>query len=119
VSGKEGDLFVALGDGLYHSTDSGNSFTRLGNVQTATAIGFGRGAGCTDYPVLYLSGGVASGTGPVTGIFRSDDRGTTWHEIDDPEHRFGWIAYVSGDPRSYGRVYLGSGGRGILYGDPE
>lgn len=25
---------------------------------------------------------------------------------------------VAGDPRLYGRVYIGSGGRGILYGDP-
>ncbi len=119
VEGREGDLFVALGGGLYHSIDSGHSFTRLDSVQTAAAIGFGRGAGCSDYPVLYLSGGIASSTGLVTGVFRSDDEGTTWHEIDGPKHRFGWIGYISGDPRSYGRVYLGSGGRGILYGDPR
>jgi hypothetical protein len=63
-----------------------------------------------------MSGALGSST--TAGVFRSDDRGASWREIDDAEHRFGWIGYVSGDPRTYGRVYLGSGGRGILYGDP-
>jgi hypothetical protein len=41
------------------------------------------------------------------------------HAITDNRHRFGWINAVIGDPRTYGRVYLGTGGRGIIYGDPE
>jgi hypothetical protein len=83
-------------------------------IQNAAAVGFGLGATCGTY-VVYLSG-QANG---VSGIFRSDDQGVTWQRIDDPQHQYGAIGYIAGDPRMYGRVYLGSGGRGILYGDPQ
>ncbi len=33
-------------------------------------------------------------------------------------HQWGLIHCVAVDPRIYGRVYLGTHGRGILYGDP-
>jgi hypothetical protein len=28
------------------------------------------------------------------------------------------VSVITGDARVHGRVYIGSGGRGILYGDP-
>jgi xyloglucan-specific exo-beta-1,4-glucanase len=34
-------------------------------------------------------------------------------------HQHGWIGQTTtGDPRVFGRVYLGTNGRGILRGDP-
>lgn len=55
----------------------------------------------------------------VIGLFRSDDGGATWTAISDEEHQFGGSNVISGDPRRHGRVYLGTGGRGIIYGDPR
>jgi hypothetical protein len=52
-------------------------------------------------------------------LFRSVDAGETWVRINDDSHQFGWINHVTGDPRVYGRVYFATGGRGIIYGDPE
>jgi xyloglucan-specific exo-beta-1,4-glucanase len=52
-----------------------------------------------------------------SGLFRSDDAGASWLPIDDDAHRFGSINHLTGDPRQYGRVYLGTGGRGIVVGD--
>jgi CRP-like cAMP-binding protein len=52
-------------------------------------------------------------------LFRSDDVGESWVAISDADHMFGQINVLSGDPRVYGRVYLGTGGRGIIYGDPR
>ena len=88
---------------------------RIANVNSAPALGFGQSAPGGSYPALYLSGNV----GGNVGIFRSDDAGTNWTAIDDARHKFGSINHISGDPRQYGRVYLGTGGRGILMGDPR
>jgi xyloglucan-specific exo-beta-1,4-glucanase len=55
----------------------------------------------------------------VQGVFRSADEGASWIRINDDQHQYGWIGQtVAGDPRVFGRVYLGTNGRGILRGDP-
>jgi photosystem II stability/assembly factor-like uncharacterized protein len=113
VFGVEGDLWVPASNGLLHSQDSGATFTPTPVVSVAAAVGFGMPAPGATYPAVYLAGSV-SGT---WGVYRSDDAGTTWTRIDDPQHQFGVINNVAGDPRIYGRVYLGTGGRGIVYGD--
>jgi hypothetical protein len=114
VFGIEGDVWLVSTQGLQHSTDSAAAFTPVPNVSSALALGFGRAAPDQAYPALYLSGTVSG----VPGIYRSDDGGQSFMRIDDSQHQFGWVSVVTGDPRRYGRVYLGTGGRGILYGDP-
>jgi hypothetical protein len=37
--------------------------------------------------------------------------------IDDDQHRFATAGIIIGDPRVYGRVYIGTNGRGIVQGD--
>ena len=113
--GFEGDLWVALHtNGLYHSTDSGMNFTKVESVQKAESLGFGESAPGKDYPILYLAGCVDR----LQALFRSDDTGQTWGRINNDQNQFGWINHVTGDPRIYGRVYFGTAGRGIIYGDP-
>jgi len=58
--------------------------------------------------------GVVAG---VEGLFRSDDSGSTWIRINDALHGFGQMRTITGDPRIFGRVYFGTGGRGIVFGD--
>lgn len=106
--GKSGDLWVAAADGLYHSTNSGESYVRSMPVEWVEAFGFGKDA-------LYLVGKVSG----QAGIFRSDDLGASWRRINDDAHQWGLILQIAGDPKTYGRVYLGTHGRGILYGDPK
>jgi len=113
VPGHEGDLWLPLASGLYHSIDSGASFTRIGTVQSSSLVGFGRAAPDAAYPAVYLVGTVAG----LYGIFRSDDGGITWTRINDGNHQFGLLSAIAGDARVYGRVYVGTAGRGILYGD--
>jgi photosystem II stability/assembly factor-like uncharacterized protein len=55
----------------------------------------------------------------VSGLFRSDDEGSTWQRISDDLHQFGFVGQIVGDPRVYGRAYIGTGGRGVLYGEPR
>jgi xyloglucan-specific exo-beta-1,4-glucanase len=113
VPGREGDVWLALASGLYHSTDSAASFARVATVESASLVGFGSPAPNAKYPAVYLVGKA----GEIYGIFRSDDGGATWTRINDGNHQFGMLSAITGDPRIYGRVYLGTSGRGILYGD--
>jgi photosystem II stability/assembly factor-like uncharacterized protein len=112
--GREGDLWLAAFDGLYRSTDTGKTFIRLYGVEEIHAFGFGKAAPGADFPALYLIG-VVDGVG---GIFRSDDIGASWVRINDDQHQWGLLLHITGDPKQYGRVYVGTHGRGIFYGDP-
>ena len=55
------------------------------------------------------------------GFFRSDDgAGASWMRVNDDEHQFGALQGkdIAGDDSVFGRVYLTTGGRGYIYGDP-
>ena len=96
-----------------HSTDGGVTCTQVDSMQKAVHLGFGKAAPGRTYPAIFATGIV----GETEGLFRSDDQGRSWIRIDDELHGFGGIGVVTGDPRVYGRVYLGTTGRGIFYGD--
>ena len=113
--GHARDLWLAAFDGLYHSVDGGGRFNRLARVQEIHAFGFGKAPPGATYPALFLVG-VVDG---VRGIFRSDDAARSWVRINDDRHQWGLVLLITGDPRIHGRVYVGTHGRGALYGDPE
>lgn len=112
--GREGDLWLAAFNGLYRSTNTGASFARFPRVSEIHGFGFGKAAPGAPYPALYLIG-VVDG---VRGIFRSDDTARSWVRINDDQHQWGLLLHITGDPKQYGRVYVGTHGRGTLYGDP-
>lgn len=115
VPGLEGNLWLPAGAaGLFRSVNSGSSFAAVANVQECQVLGFGKAAVGQSHPAVYLQGRIDG----VLGLFRSDDVGGTWIRINDNAHQFGWLNVITGDPRVYGRVYLGTGGRGIVYGEP-
>ncbi|MFG3704068.1 cellulose binding domain-containing protein [Micromonospora sp. NPDC047670] len=114
LPGREGELWLAGEGGLWRSTDSGATFTKLGRVSAAGNVGFGKAAPGRTYPALYLFGTVDG----QPGVHRSDDTGATWVRINDDQHQYGNAGEaLTGDPRVYGRVYLGTNGRGILVAD--
>jgi photosystem II stability/assembly factor-like uncharacterized protein len=111
--GAEGEVWLPLNGGLYHSTDSGASFTRIGSVESASLVALGMAAPGATASALFVAGTIEG----VASVFRSDDAGATWSRVTDDAHQFGAIDVIAGDPRVYGRIYLGTAGRGILYGD--
>nr|BBJ49582.1 hypothetical protein SAVMC3_22110 [Streptomyces avermitilis] len=119
LPGTKGDIWLAGGAsdgayGLWHSTDGGAAFTKLATVDQADTIGFGKAATGASYQTLYTSAKI----GGVRGIFRSTDKGASWTRVNDDAHQWGWTgAAITGDPRVYGRVYVSTNGRGIVYGD--
>lgn len=125
VFGKEGEVWLSGGSqgnggsttcsecGLWRTIDSGATFTKVSGVSKAEAIGFGKGKTDGAPPAVFISGIV----GDVHAVFRSDDSGAQWTKITDDKHQFATIQTLTGDPRIHGRVYLGTNGLGILYGD--
>ncbi|KAF8597228.1 Oligoxyloglucan reducing end-specific cellobiohydrolase [Ceratobasidium sp. AG-I] len=110
-----GDVWVSTDKGLYHSTNYGATFTAATGVSQAWAIGLGAPKTSGTYASVFAAA-IIDG---VTGYFRSDNSGSTWVQINDAAHGFGATSAnpITGDPRVYGRVYIGTNGRGIFYGD--
>ncbi len=119
VPGHAGDIWLAGGAadaayGLWRSTDGGSSFARVADIDEGDTVGFGKAAPGRSYPAVYTSAQVAG----VRGIFRSDDAGATWTRINDDEHQWAWTgSAITGDPDVYGRVYVGTNGRGVILGE--
>jgi photosystem II stability/assembly factor-like uncharacterized protein len=66
------------------------------------------------YPAIFAS----AKAGGQRGIWRSADEGRTWSRINDDAHQWGWTGKaITGDPDVYGRVYIATNGRGLIYGD--
>jgi hypothetical protein len=120
VPGRAGDVWLAGGKtdgtyGLWHSVDGGASFLRVGGIEEADTIGFGKAAPKASYPALFTSAKVRG----KRGIYRSDDAGRHWVRVNDDKHQYAWTgAAITGDPRAYGRVYVATNGRGIILGEP-
>lgn len=55
----------------------------------------------------------------VYGFYRSVDDGKTFVRLNEDNQMYGEINSVEGDSRVYGRFYLGTGSRGVLYGVPK
>lgn len=106
---RTGTLWLQAGDRLFRSTDGGTSFAPASAALQVELYGLGKNG---TFAVGTLAG--------VRGVWRSTDDGRTWARIDDDDHRWGGrYRVVSGDPRREGRVYLGTDGRGLFYGDPK
>jgi len=108
ASDRTGVLWLQAGDRLFLSTDSGLTFVSASGALRVELYGLGRNG-------LFAVGTLDG----VRGVWRSSHGGRTWSRIDDDAHRWGGrYRVISGDPRREGRVYLGTDGRGLFYGDP-
>jgi hypothetical protein len=116
-SAAEGDLWLGSNSshnlGLFHSTNSGTSFSSVAGFTLIYAIGFGAPVSGGTYPAIYI---VGQNTGGTYGFFRSIDEGAHWTQINDSNHQYGYVNQITGDPKTFGTVYIGTGGRGVVLG---
>ncbi|NIK71974.1 aryl-phospho-beta-D-glucosidase BglC (GH1 family) [Paenibacillus sp. BK720] len=111
----EGDIWLASSEGLFRSTDSGASFTKVNGVDEALSVGFGKEAPGKTYKTIYAALKVNGGK---LGFYRSEDEGASWIRMNDDQHQFANVeATITGDGQVYGRVYIGTNGMGIVRGD--
>ncbi len=119
VPDQAGHLFFTSGglDGLdapfKRSTDGGTTWTDVANVTRVSAYGFGKPLTVGGYPTIFIAGKV----GGQYGIWRSSDNATTWKNISDyPIGIMDNVQTIEGDPSTFGKVYIGFGGIGFVYG---
>lgn len=111
----EGVVWAALNnDGLYRSNDKGSSWTKLENVQRAKLVAFGKNRPGRANPSVFVVGTIDN----VGGTFRSDDMGVTWNKITSANPAVGnETNTIEGDRQVWGRVYIGTNGTGVFYGE--
>ncbi|MDO5559088.1 MAG: dockerin type I domain-containing protein [Oscillospiraceae bacterium] len=116
VPGEEGHVWIpGPQTGICYTTDCGKTITKVDGVTRCDCIGFGKAKNDGDYLAIYMCGKTSDG---VYGVYRSDDMAKSFVRINDDDHQYGSINYViTGDLRTYGRVFFGTNGRGVIYGD--
>lgn len=85
-------------------------------LQVANLVGTGKASPGMTHPALYIWGKANN----IVGIHRSTDSGRTWIRVNDDGHQYGGPGngqFIYGDPDRFGRVYMGTFGRGVVYGD--
>jgi hypothetical protein len=119
-----GDLWLADGNAVYHSTDSGATWTKLSGfatiaangstaqLQGASIIALGKAQTGASYSAAIYVVGARNG---VWGIYHSDDGGATWARYNDDTHQYGGIGAMTADWNTYGRIYFSGTGRGVIY----
>ncbi|HLO77089.1 MAG TPA: sialidase family protein, partial [Magnetospirillum sp.] len=114
----EGELWLADGNTVYHSVDSGATWTKLSQFKSAnglagaSTIALGKAkAGASYSAAIYVVGTIDG----VWGMYRSDDGGATWQRFNDDAHQYGGFGVLAADHNVYGRVYVSGTGRGLLY----
>ena len=100
---------------FYRSADGGMTWSAVADVREVWAFGFGaprpHGSGV---PAVFIVGWVRG----QFGVWRSDDDCATWSRISDgyPNGSFDQINTIDGDPRIWGKVYIGFQGSGAALG---
>lgn len=111
---KEGDVWLATAyGGVFLVTNFGEGELIRKNIQSAERIAVGAAEREGEPMALYVIGTNDN----VRGIYRSTDSGETWQRINDDRHQFGAIGNcLAADYRTFGQVYFGTNGRGIIMG---
>ncbi|WP_058303027.1 hypothetical protein [Gorillibacterium timonense] len=117
--GKEGVIWLAMQEGglwrLVYDRErnvlSGERVSKPGDF--IKRIGLGKPLESSDIKTLFTSGTING----EYGFYRSHDSGVNWIRINDDRHQYGDIRSISGDPRVFGRIYVATGTRGLVYGD--
>jgi hypothetical protein len=82
-------------------------------------VGIGKAADGATYETLFIWGVAGDSTNSL-GVYYSIDKGTSWKRMNDDSHQYGGPgngAFVQGDMNVYGRVYMSTVGRGLVYGN--
>ena len=122
--GKQGIFYLALGAHglwkLHYDKNSkkvtANRLSREGDTFYRMGLGILREGGSyyEEDKAIYTAAVIEG----VYGFYRSVDDGKSFVRLNTDRQMFGEINSIDGDSRVFGRFYLGTGSRGVLYGEP-
>lgn len=127
-TGKRGALYMALGayglwkfrygagDGASADEITAVRLSRDGDMFYRLGLGILRPDG--DYYKENKAIYTAAVIDGAYGFYQSLDDGKTYTRLNTDRQMYGEINSVEGDSRVYGRFYLATGSRGVLYGEP-
>ena len=127
--GATGVLWVSMpqfditDEPLRRTTDGARTFTVIDQVDGALTVACGAPAAGRSNPAVYVFG-VVNG---VEGLFVSDDvsalpgsaASATWRKINPRRLGFQKLSSLAADPLIYGRVLVGTDGRGAFIREPR
>ncbi|WP_369047963.1 hypothetical protein [Tenacibaculum sp. UWU-22] len=109
--GVGGAVWVSLdSQGLYKSSNGGKNLTKVTAFTKAISFSWGAPIQGSTFPTAYCFG-VKSG---VLGLYLSTDEGATWTRADHGGEYLNRVKIIAADRQTFGRVYLGTGGEGVL-----
>lgn len=125
VAGEIGCFYMALGaDGLWKlkyddKADKVQAYKLTKEDESCFCMGLGIGKEkrefANDNKAIYFCG-IIDGE---YGFYRTFDEGKTCERINSDNQMYGQIISMDGDKRKFGRFFMASGSRGVLYGEEE
>lgn len=123
-AGKSGVFYMALREhGLWKMiydevNDKVNVYPLSRQGEVIYRLGLGVIREGSDYlkedKALYICGIIEG----EYGFYQSLDEGQHWIKVNNEQQMFGDINSIEGDSRCFGRFYIATGSRGVLYGEP-
>lgn len=124
-AGCTGVFYLALGEaGLWKlcydkQTDrvQCRKLSKAGDTCLRLGLGLGRENGdyAREAKMIYLCGQIDG----EYGFYRTYDEGKTYARLNNEQQMYGQINSIDGDKRKFGRFFLASGSRGLLYAETE
>ena len=121
--GKSGVFYMALGDaGLYKFCyDTGTDEIHVKRLTDAKDACYRMGLGVigegreylTEEKAIYFCGRLDG----EYGFYRTLDEGKSYERLNRENQMYGEITSIDGDKRKFGRFFLATGSRGVLYGE--
>ena len=112
---KAGEVYITVGSkGLYKSTDYGKTFSAVYGIRNIE--GFSFGAEINGIPCMYVLADLYG----EHGMYVSHDNGLSWSKMNNSDNGLGCFAkLVEGDKNKVDRVYVATGGRGVITGGTD